>query len=145
MRTWCTMHAWRIQTLCTGAVANRTGWNVALNSEHPFIRRTRKKCARCGLLITLAIVGAAYCYPLQGLWGFLRLPVVGAAVIAGMFVAYFWAERFRKRVAAGIACPNCGYNTTGLMGPNPRCPECGWALTARPPKGTTDHRPGVGN
>ena len=52
-------------------------------------------------------------------------------LIATVFV---WRETPMERAArikssgrSGVACPNCGYNMTGLT--EPRCPECGSKFT----------------
>ncbi|MBU0717055.1 MAG: hypothetical protein KJ749_02305, partial [Planctomycetes bacterium] len=75
---------------------------------------------------------ATHWYPPLEPWGLLIVGSLVAAELALFVGIYFWAEGFRRRVAAGVACPNCGYNVTGLVGVNPRCPECGYTLTVPP-------------
>ena len=109
-------------------------WNSSYRDDPPLIRRVRWKCTLWYLLFALGSVGAEYWYPPLGSCGFLGLVALGSVLVAALTVAYFWAEGFRRRVAAGVACPNCGYNVTGLVGANPRCPECGFTLTVPPAK-----------
>ena len=109
-------------------------WNSSYRDDPPLLWRLRRKTTLWVLPIALGIGGAAYWYPPLEPWRSLILVSLVTAELAWFVGVYFWAEGFRRRVAAGVACPNCGYNTTGLVGANPRCPECGYTLTVPPAK-----------
>ncbi|HSV14334.1 MAG TPA: hypothetical protein VLI90_08745 [Tepidisphaeraceae bacterium] len=99
-------------------------------------RRIWLTVAAAGALLLLALGATTLAYGTSRTEG--EITVCFSSILAPLwwliFTVFIWREsaaertmRIKRAGGSAIACPNCGYNLTGLA--ESRCPECGSRFT----------------